>query len=191
MQLYVGTWNIYSKAVLITVVFLSMFKSFFFMRIFAEFSAIVMRIINVISGLGSFLLFYLILVYMFSMAFNVFGPIEAAEYKNIGYFFGGIFYSLRFSVGDFDFSPALSKYSSMNAIFFIVWLILSFLSVFIVLNFLIAQVTEVYQEFQAKTEAIIMKERASLLVESEETLPSFKATAINFPRYIIVRDKDE
>ena len=103
-----------------------------------------MRIINVISGLSAFLLFYLILVFMFSMVFNIFGPLEAPEYKNIGYFMGGLFYALRFSVGDFDFSPALSPYSSMNAIFFIVWLILCSLSVFIVLNFLIAQVTEVY-----------------------------------------------
>ena len=144
MQMTAGTWNIYSKCVLILLICVAMAKTFYFMRVLESFSPIVMRLLNVISGLRDFLLFYLILIGLFSMAFNIFGRNESPEYEYIGYFAGGIFYSLRFSVADFDFSPALSDSPLSNACFWIVWLLLTILSFFIVLNVIIAKVTEVY-----------------------------------------------
>ena len=107
-QLFLGTWHIISKIVLILVVLLTMMKSFYFMRIWEIYSPIVMRLLNVVKGMFAFMVFYTVLIFLFSMTFNVFGPLDAPEYKSIGYFLGGLFYSLRFSVGDFDFSPALS-----------------------------------------------------------------------------------
>lgn len=108
MQAIAGTWNIYSKCVIILVVCIAMAKTFYFMRVLETFSPIVMRLLSVIFGLKDFLLFYFILIGLFSMTFDIFGRNESPEYKYIGYFVGGIFYSLRFSVADFDFSPALS-----------------------------------------------------------------------------------
>ena len=123
-----------------------MAKTFYFMRVLETFSPIVMRLLNVISGLRDFLIFYFILIGLFSMTFDIFGRNESPEYKEIGYFAGGIFYSLRFSVADFDFSPALNDSVMQNAAFWIVWTCLTILSFFIVLNVIIAQVTEVYQK---------------------------------------------
>lgn len=178
---------------MVLVVFFCMVKTFFFMRIFSEFSSIVRRLLNVIDQLGTFLAFYGILIMLFAMLFNVFGRNESPEYKPIGYFLGSVFYALRFSVADFDFSPALSKSPIQNAAFWVVWVSLTILSFFIILNFIIAQVTNVYEKLSEEIDALNAKERASLIAESEGIMFRWNKTGMSTvdPRYIIVREKEE
>lgn len=57
----------------------------------------------VIDDLKVFLLFFSILIIMFSMIFDVIGKNTADEYVNVGYYFGNIFTTVRLSLGDFDF----------------------------------------------------------------------------------------
>lgn len=49
MQIYIGTWNTESKVVLIVVIMVCIFKTFFFMRISAKFATVVTMIMNVIA----------------------------------------------------------------------------------------------------------------------------------------------
>jgi hypothetical protein len=59
---------------------------------------------NVIWDLRIFLIFYMILIVMFSLIVDIIQKNdEAGEYEKIGFFSGGILTTLRLSLGDFDF----------------------------------------------------------------------------------------
>jgi hypothetical protein len=72
-----GTWNIWSKILMIVVILTCLIKTLIFMKIFTNFSYIVTMIINVVFDLKIFLVFFFILIIMFSMAFNVIARNEA------------------------------------------------------------------------------------------------------------------
>lgn len=76
------------------------------MRIFQAFSYIVTMIISVVSDLKVFLLFFTILIVMFSLVFDVLNRNESLEYAHMGYFMRNVLTTLRLSLGDFapDFS---------------------------------------------------------------------------------------
>jgi len=49
------------------------------------------------------MLFFCILLVMFSMIFDVISKNEADEYFYVGYCMGNVFTTVRLSLGDFDF----------------------------------------------------------------------------------------
>jgi len=69
-----------SKIIIIWVVLLCLIKTFFFMRIVKDFSYIVTMIFAVIGDLYVFMIFFTILILMFSMVLDVIAPNEAPEY---------------------------------------------------------------------------------------------------------------
>lgn len=103
LQYMGGTWEVNAKITFICVVLLSLIKTFFFMRIEMSYSYIVTMIVNVVSDLKVFLLFFTILIIMFSAIFDVIAKSNADEYKMVGPFLGNFFLTLRLSLGDFDF----------------------------------------------------------------------------------------
>jgi len=102
-QKFVGTWELPSKITMIIVTVVCLLKTFFFMRIVKSFSYIVTMIISVVADLKVFMLFFFILIIMFSMIFNVIAPNPADEYRHVGLFWGNVLTTLRLSLGDFDF----------------------------------------------------------------------------------------
>ena len=133
---------------MIWVVFLCLIKTFFFMRIVKDFSYIVKMIINVVIDLKVFMLFFAILICMFSMIFDVISIPNADEYAKIGYFWGNIMTTLRLSLGDFDFGVLTNSENDLNErqhiLFWGVWLFIVFFSSLIFLNFIIAEVSNSY-----------------------------------------------
>jgi hypothetical protein len=77
---------------------------FFYMRIVERFSYIVTMIIEVVSDLKTFLTVFGILIVMASLIFDIISVNPAGEYKKVGPFAGGLFTTLRLSLGDFDFT---------------------------------------------------------------------------------------
>ena len=61
-----------------------------------------------------FLIFFFTLVFMGSMIFNLIGPSDQEEYAKIGPFTGSIIFSLRLSLGDFDFSKLDPEFLSQH-----------------------------------------------------------------------------
>jgi hypothetical protein len=84
-------------------------KTFFFMRIFMAYSYIVTMIVNVVADLKVFLLFFTILIIMFSAIFDVIAKSNADEYSKVGPFLANFFLTLRLSLGDFDFGVLTDK----------------------------------------------------------------------------------
>ena len=58
---------------MILIILLLIVKTFFFLRIIESFTPIVIMLINVIWDLKIFLLFYSILLFMYSLLFSVIG----------------------------------------------------------------------------------------------------------------------
>jgi len=65
-QLYVGTWELPSKILMLIVICTSLIKVFFFMKIFKEFSYIVKMIFETVRYLKVFMFFFFVLILMFS-----------------------------------------------------------------------------------------------------------------------------
>lgn len=109
LQYQGGTLELGAKIVFICVVMLCLMKTFFFMRIFMAYSYIVTMIVNVVADLKVFLLFFTILIIMFSAIFDVIAKSNADEYSKVGPFLANFFLTLRLSLGDFDFGVLTDK----------------------------------------------------------------------------------
>ena len=177
-----GTWELPSKITMIIVTVVCLLKTFFFMRIVKSFSYIVTMIISVVADLRVFMLFFFILILMFSMIFNVIAPNPADEYTHVGLFWGNVLTTLRLSLGDFDFGVLRLKngrdcedqHCELNAkqhiLFWITWVIMVIFSSLIFLNFIIAEVSNSYAAVKENIQAQIYKERSSLINEAEDIL---------------------
>ena len=146
-QAKTGTWELWSKITMIFVILICLMKTFFFMRIVMSFSYIVTMILNVVYDLQVFLLFFTVLIIMFSAVFDVIAKNEAKEYRHLGPFMGNVMTTLRLSLGDFDFSvlqeDALNE--KQHWLFWIIWILMVIFSALIFLNFIIAEVSNSYQ----------------------------------------------
>lgn len=190
---YNPTKDIQPQAVLTVVIVLSMMKTFFFMRIIERFSYIVTMIMNVVKDLQTFMIFFTILIVKFSLILDVLGIDGAEEYQTLPPMFKSIISTLRLTLGDFEFE-ILSEHLSpeQRIMYWISWVVMFFLGTLIFLNFIIAEVSSSYEDVKAEIDALIYKERAKLIKESEDFM-SKKEKETNkskFPKYVIIREME-
>ena len=180
------------KLALILVILISLFKLFFFLRIYDSLSYIVTMIFQVIKDLQAFITFFFSLIFICAMVFNSVGINQQKEYHKVGPFAGSFFYTLRLSLGDFDFSildgEQITPYD--NILFWIVWLVTILFSLLIFLNFIIAEVSNSYETVRASIQAMLYRERASLIAEAESLInaKTRRQKPNYFPRYLIARE---
>lgn len=121
LQNVLEPFNLWCKFLMITIYLLALIKTFFFLRIFSQLSPIVNMLTNVVYDLRIFLLFYCILITLFSLLLGILGignkyieggfknaygdksDYPGKEYENIGLFLGNWVTTLRMSMGDFGF----------------------------------------------------------------------------------------
>ena len=132
-------------------------------------------IISVVKDLQVFMIFFSILIFMFSMVFDIFNRNNTAEYLQLNHFVRNILTTLRLSLGDFGSEFYLiqndpSIYQSEHILFWIVWVIMVLFSSLIFLNFIIAEVSNSYEKVKENIDALIYKERAALINEAEDIL---------------------
>jgi hypothetical protein len=190
-------------------------KTFFFLRIFETLSYIVTMIKQVFYDLRIFLLFFGILMYFFSLVFAVTGVgnhrvpsafadlyyqqvkdtgldppagVPYEEYHKINPLLGYIFTTLRMSIGDYDFSAASYLDQSDNHLYWLVWLLVLVITNIVFLNFIIAEASASYENVKSNLDALIFKERTSLIGEAEDMLFTRLKNQRNFPKYIIIRE---
>lgn len=152
---------------MIFCIFTCLIKQFFFMRIILSFSYIVTMITNVVYDLRVFLTFYGILMLSFSMVFNIIGRNESDEYKVVGSVMGNLLYTIRLSLGDFDFDVLNNLSAKQHIMFWVIWILMVLFSSLIFLNFIIAEVGSSYQNIKDKVDSLVYKERANLVAEVE------------------------
>ena len=194
-QLYRGTLELDSKLVMIALLLICLLKTFFYMRVVMSFSYIVTMIINVFIDLRVFLLFFTILIMMFSAVFDVISRNDASEYKYISPFAGNMLTTLRLALGDFDFGVLEGDKLNpkQHILFWCIWILMVLFSSLVFLNFIIAEVSNSYQSVKESIDALIYKERAALIREVETiTSDSTKRNdKIKFPKYIVSREMEE
>jgi len=181
---------------MILTVLTSLFKTFFYMRVLESFSYIVTMVINVVSDLKVFLCFFGVLVFMFSLIFDVIAKNDAPEYHNVPPFMGNVLTTLRLALGDFDFgvldNPDRVLNSRQHILFWIVWCLMVCLSSLIFLNFIIAEVSNSYGKVRLRVDEEVQKERASLIgdVESVITKEYKELHPELYPKYVVIRETE-
>lgn len=196
-QYHGHTLDVQTKIVFITLVFLVLLKTFFFLRIIMSFSYIVTMIVNVVADLRVFLTFFAILILMFSAVFDIIAKASEDEYKKINPFFGNLFLTLRLSLNDFSFDLLTDKDSVLTPLqhwlFWIIWILMVLFSSLIFLNFIIAEVSNSYQTVKDQIDALIYKERAGLIDEVENITTDYnlKNNKYRFPKYIVIREMED
>lgn len=78
---------------------------------------------------------------------------------------GNIIQVMRFSLGDFDFVVAnQSLYTEFEVLmFWVTWLLIVVITNIVALNFIIAEVSNSYDQIKEVVNQIILQERASLI----------------------------
>ena len=172
-----------SKAVMIFVITQSIVRTFKTMRIITLYSPIVTMLQTVIYDLRIFLLFYGILVGMFSLAIGVIGNgnphpdinpglalakavaiLEGDGYLGIEYLemhrlLANFVDTLKLSMGDFGsvITGSADLNSEDNKIFWLVFLMVFILTCVIFLNFIIAEASASYEKVSAELDSYISK----------------------------------
>lgn len=146
MQIVVGSFDLNSQLVMILECYLSLAKTFQFMKMVLAFSYIVTMILNVIVSLNNFIVYFLIQVVFFAMTFGVVASHDFGEYKHIGPFWGNCIYAMRLSLGNFNFDVFEHEMSgSDQVLFWFVWICMVLFSSLIFLTFVIARVSDSYE----------------------------------------------
>lgn len=85
----------------------------------------------------------------------------------IGIFLGNIFAVLRMSLGDFDFDASEHLSVGENILYWITVFLIIMMTCIVFLNFIIAEVSNSYQNIKTRITAFVNKEKASLIYEAE------------------------
>ena len=161
-----------------------------------------------VIDLRVFLLFFAILILKFSMIFDVIAPNNADEYQYVTKYTANLLTTLRLSLGDFDFGVLqdneiekdddgnvirLPLNKKQHILFWITWVLMVIFSSLIFLNFIIAEVSNSYANVKVNIDSLIYKERAGLINEAEDIMSSStkKTNKKKFPKYIVVRDRED
>jgi uncharacterized protein YybS (DUF2232 family) len=110
---------------------------------------------------------------------------------------GQWFSQIRWSLADWDFhvveepNVMVSNPAGQHFLFWIMFVISIIFSSLVFLNFIIAEVTNSYNNVNENIQPMIYKERSQLIKEAEDIM--FNSTKRNknlFPKFIIIREKD-
>lgn len=199
--------NLSSQITMTILLMFALVKSLFFLRIFDSLSYLVTLLRGVIYDLRIFMLFYAILMFMFSLMIGVLGlgnfsrdpelveglgnTRPGIEYQYIGQFIGNMVHVVRMSIGDNDFSASIFLEEPINILFWIVWIIIMFIMCIIFLNFIIAEASASYEKVCSNIDYFLLFQKVNLIYESEEMMPASQRTLDRFPKYIVARERED
>ena len=174
-QIMVGPDFLSSQLIIIFECYLSLAKTFQFMKMVLAFSSIVTMIINVFLSLNNFIIYFLVQVVSFAMTFGVVANHSFDEYRHVGPFWGNCIYAMRLSLGNFDFRVFDHDMNATDQIlFWVIWISMVLFSSLIFLTFVIARVSDSYAEVKETIDAQIYKERCGLIYETEEIMSDYE-----------------
>lgn len=208
--------HLVSKINMLLIFFFGLLRTFTFLKIISSLSPIVTMLTNVVFDLRIFMLFYTILCILFSLLFCVLGlgnrkidgnfkdnfGVEALkdaedpsypgiEYEVVGLFIGNIIATLRMSLGDFGFDAAIELGKEENIIYWFVWVVVLLVTCIVFLNFIIAEASASYEKVAEFLELYIRSEKAALIQAAEDMIPTFNKTSKKFPKFVIIREKED
>ena len=112
------------------------------------------------------------------------------EYYHLPGFFKNYFATIRISIGDFSLISAVEYMNEVDmAIFWIMWIIIMITTCVVFLNFIVAEVSNSYNEVSLKLEEYRQFALGDIIWQGEGILPfSFKIKKKHlFPKFIVSR----
>mmetsp|Transcript_21770 Transcript_21770/g.15596 ORF Transcript_21770/g.15596 Transcript_21770/m.15596 type:complete len:191 (+) Transcript_21770:3877-4449(+) len=171
----------------IALLIITFFKFLGLGRMFDNLSYIVYMFGSVLSEIRWFGVVYLTILLTFAIIAYVlqFQVVGSEDYSGIGSF-AFLLYSLRTSLGDFDVSYFGELNDTMRWSGWIMWLILVFVTTIILLNFLIAVISDVFEKVYDEKKVTSALQTLGLINEWEKIFMRTSANLKVMP-YIVVR----
>lgn len=155
-----GTTSTTERSILISilsqaVIVFAFIKILFYLRIYEEMGALVQMLITTIGSMGSFMLFLTISILFFAFSFDALGISYAGgDYKDIDDFTAILIQTFRNSIGDIaipDYSGWKDstgdwQYKTIMFAIWTLWFMNLLINLIILLNFLIAVISQVYDQ---------------------------------------------
>ena len=174
------------KALQLAVTITSFIKLCFLIRIFTKLAFLVRMLVNVFYDLRYFLLFFLIVVCMFTTLIHIIVDEVEEGYEGIGALSFFVL-ALRQSVGDYDSSTLVSG-SQYKILVWILWFLIMVVGNIVFMNFIIAVVSESYENCMERMIQSMQIAKLYMIEECESLLPRFCYDYPTwFPRYILLR----
>jgi hypothetical protein len=96
------------------------------------------------------------------------------------------------SIGDNDFGGMIHLNKYRQYVFWLIWVMIVFVTCIIFLNFIIAEASASYEEVSGNMDNFLIFQKVCLINESEDMLPKFyKKDKQRFPKYLIVREMEQ
>jgi hypothetical protein len=181
--------SVQNTILMVIVALVLLIKSFFFLRIFKELSALVSMLQQVFIDLIPFFCFYTILLLILGLILGVidWGQYEYnddREIREIRYSVGGpdkeylllhkiasrVFHIMRMSIGDFNFDASIYLPDYQNYLYWMLYFLSTFLTCIIFMNFIIAEVSASYQNVKDTLHVKLLQERGLLINEAEDIM---------------------
>eukprot|EP00347_Sterkiella_histriomuscorum_P004138 403361610 len=161
-----------------------------YLRLYKGFSFLVSMLEAVFLDLKYFITFYLMILSLYAIIFTLLlynGDAIPEEYSGIN-LMGYFIMSFRTSMGDFQVDNYNSLTSAGTIFAWIIWLTgVLFLNI-ILLNFIIAVISESYEKVMQKMVAQSYKQQAMLIKEREMHFSQNEKESLEyFPRFLILR----
>ena len=114
-----------------------------------------------------------------------------SEYKYLGMFFGQLFSVFRLSIGDQSLIGSTTTLTEAESwLFWMLWVLAIIVTNIIFLNFVVAEASASYTKVTQTLNAVIWKERASMIHEAECMTRRKNKSKEKFPPYLVIRALD-
>ncbi len=140
------------KAIQVVIIVLSFVKLLFYLRIFKQLSFLIQMLLVVFVDMKHFLFFFGIVVTFFSITLSVLLNDDLTNYEGVGPV-GYFIVAMRQSIGDFDTIDSITGNSDYKILIWIVYLGIVMIGNVVFMNFIIAVVSQSYENCMQKSTA--------------------------------------
>jgi hypothetical protein len=116
-------------------------------------------ILQVVNDLRAFFTFYMYFIFIGALVFDLIGGNPGTEYRLVGPFFTNILFTMRISLGDFNFDLLNDQLATtkpwQQTLFWVTWYAYVIFGLLIFLNFIIAEVGNSYVTVRSKMSMLI------------------------------------
>ena len=165
---FAGPTELYAiKSLQSCIILVAFIKIGFYLRIFSQLSFLVQMLLNVFYDLRFFLFFFGLVIGSFALYLGILVN-ELTDYEGIGPF-GFFAIALRTSLGDYDFDSFV-KNSDYDILTWIVWFEVMIVGNVVFMNFIIAVVSQSYENCMQSMTAQSFKVRVDMIMERESLM---------------------
>ena len=172
----------------ILIIVLGFLKLNMYLRVFSEYGRIMRLCYRVIQDSSSFSIYFYLFISLFALLFKCTGtdigghndPLhgDGDDYENLPVFFSFFMYSFRAAIGDLEAPNAsvwlkISNSSFMVYVIWVLWMIEIYFLLIVFLNFLIAIISQVYEEDLAMKIQRDYRQKSEMNLETDLVLTFF------------------